>query len=452
MIITTPNRKLLLSFIGFLLLIGWTANSEPLSLRTEAEFKWGGDIRLRQVAFDHIPIIADPPGVTRGGQNHFSRILTRIWGRLDLSEQVTVYSRIVNEWRHYGKGSDPNWDWPDEAVVDALYLDVNGLLDGRLDARLGRQDLIYGTGKLILEGTPKDGSRSLYHDAIRLRLHAPAATTVDLLGIYNQPENQLAIGSEKRDLTGKDTAFNDMTESGGGVYLANRHLTGLPFEAYYLYKRESSWIDRHGTNQPGRNVHTVGTRWMPETEFGLSANIEVARQFGETSADVDLKGWMADVVVRQQVDQWPGKPSLGAGVYHISGDKADTERDEGWNPLWARWPQYSELYVYAFDAEAAGRWSNVTMPYVALRLHPFGDTRLNVMVAQLRAPERTGPGSGRERGWLGTARYDFTLGNRWLTDKDRLFGHLLLEVLKPGDYYNVDRTAYFARWELSYAF
>ncbi len=290
-ILTTRHRKYLLYLASAWLLAGWTAaGSEPLALRTTADVEWGGDIRIRQVMFDDILIVADPPGVTRGGRNHFFRFLTRIWTQWDFTEQVTLYSRVVNEWRHYEKGSDPNWDWPDEAIVDALYLDLNGLLDGRLDARLGRQDLIYGTGKLILEGTPKDGSRTIYHDAIRLRLHAPASTTVDLLGIYNQPENQLAIGSENRDLTGNDPAFNDMTESGGGVYLMNDHLAGLPFEAYYLYKRESSWIDRAGTNQPGRNVHTVGTRWMPETEFGLSANIEVARQFGETGAGADLEG------------------------------------------------------------------------------------------------------------------------------------------------------------------
>ena len=33
-----------------------------------------------------------------------------------------------------------------------------------------------------------------------------------------------------------------------------------------------------------------------------------------------------------------------------------------------------------------------------------------------------------------------------------LTGHLFLEVFEPGDYYASDRTAYFFRWQLNWAF
>ena len=47
-------------------------------------FKYGLDIRVRQVHFDEIPIVADPPGVTRSGENHFMRFRTRVWGQADM--------------------------------------------------------------------------------------------------------------------------------------------------------------------------------------------------------------------------------------------------------------------------------------------------------------------------------------------------------------------------------
>lgn len=434
------------------LMVQPTRATLPLALEANADVEFGGDLRIRQVYFDNIPIMADPPGVTRGGANHFFRFRSRIWGQADFSDRVTLYSRFTHEFRHYEKGTDTSWDWEDELVVDNLYLDLHELLDGRLDVRVGRQDLIYGTGKLLLEGTPKDGSRTLYFDAVRLRLNAEMNTTVDVLGIYNQPENQLAIGSENRDLTGFDPAYNDLTESGGGLYLQNQQWQAFPFEAYYLYKRESSWIDRNEEGQPGRNIHTVGTRLMPILECGTTANLEVAHQFGETSDDRTLQAWMIDAVVRKPLSRLPTRPEVGIGVYHITGNDPTTERDEGWNPLWARFPQYSELYVYAFDAEAAGRWSNVTLPYLTLRCSPTETSQLALLGGYMMAPERNGPGGGRERGWLGTARYDFSLGRQMLTTKDRLFGHLLAEVFEPGDYYQVDDTAFFVRWEISYAF
>lgn len=425
---------------------------EPIDLQTDASVEFGGDVRIRQVYFDNIPIVADPPGVTRGGRNHFFRFRSRFWGQADFGERATLYTRFAHEFRHYEKGTDTSWDWEDELIVDNLYLDINGLLGGRLDARIGRQDLIYGTGKLLLEGTPKDGSRTLYFDAVRLRFNADTKNTLDVLGIYNQPENQLAISSQNRDLTGFDPAFNDLTESGGGLYLMNTQMDAMPFEAYYLYKRESSWVNRQGDRQPGRNVHTIGTRLMPRRQCGTSANLEIAHQFGETSDDRTLQAWMIDAVVRRSIEKLPTQPVIGVGVYHITGNDPETNRDEGWNPLWARFPQYSELYVYAFDAEAAGRWSNVTLPYLSIRCSPTGNSQLALLGGYMLAPERNGPGGGKERGWLGTARYDFTIARQLLTNKDRLFGHLLFEVFEPGNYYNVSDTAFFTRWELSYAF
>ena len=63
-----------------------------------------------------------------------------------------------------------------------------------------------------------------------------------------------------------------------------------------------------------------------------------------------------------------------------------------------------------------------------------------------------GPGSGDRRGTLYTARYDFPIASGLLAQSDRMYGHLLAEVLEPGDYYRVDETAYFVRWELVYSF
>jgi hypothetical protein len=146
------------------------------------------------------------------------------------------------------------------------------------------------------------------------------------------------------------------------------------------------------------------------------------------------------------------KPCLGVGFYYLSGDDPGTSDDEGWNPLWARWPQYSELYIYAYDADGAGRWSNLRMPHVDLSLALTEKVKATAMLAYVGAPQENGPGGDDRRGWLGTIRTDFSLAEGLLMPKDKAFGHLLLEVLEPGDYYNVDDTAYFARWELSYAF
>ena len=421
---------------------------------------YGGDLRLRFVNFDNIPLNADPPGVTRGGENSFIRMRTRLFGQYDPADNVTIRLRAVNEFRYYDKPDNETWDFLDEIVFDTAYFDVRDMVDGKLDMRIGRQDMIYGTGKVILEGTPKDGSRTIYFNAAKFTWKGVEDWKIDAFGIYNDTEDDLAINSEDRDLVGLAAGYNDMTESGAGVYAMHRPADGVPADVYYIYKEESDW-DRTVAGEEGPmqvtipkvQVNTLGVRVAPKVAEGLMANVEFAYQFGEQGDD-DVEGAMADAWVKWDADPDSAyKPAVGLGFYYLTGDDPDTGKDEGWNPLWARYPQYSELYVYAFDADGAGRWSNVAMPHLDLVGQCLeGKVKGRAMIGYMSAPEEDGPGGGSERGWIGTFRADFALAEKLLSDSDKLGGHFTIEGLEPGDYYNVDDTAYFARFELSYAF
>jgi len=412
------------------------------------EFDWGGDIRLRGVTLDNIPISVDPPGITRGGRNVFFRGRTRIWGQLAIAEGIDFRARLVNEFRSYEEGSGTNsYDFPDEYVFDHLYLDFKNLFDDKLDLRIGRQDLIYGTGKVILDGNPLDGSRTIYFNAVKASLKLDK-TVVDILGIYNEAEDDLAFNTQHRDLVGLPGKYaTDMVESGGGIYVKNKSIEKMPLEAYYLFKNESDYqFDVPGApDNPQKfpydlDLHTLGVRLMPRFTDSLTGNLEAAGQIGERGPQ-DVNGWMVDANLSYTFPLCEKvNPSVSAGVYHLSGDDPDTADDEGWNPLWSRWPQYSELYVYAYDADGAGRWSNVTMPYLSLGV-PFSPrASLDVLCGHMFAPEKNGPGGGDQRGTLITAWLKFKLNDAWS-------GHLLGEFVHPGDYYNVADTAHFVRVE-----
>ncbi len=426
-----------------------------ISAAVEDSWSWlsaGGDFRAREVHFDDIPIIADPPGVTRGGMNHFFRFRTRLWARADAGEFGTYYGRLTHEFRYNVKpDNNTAWEWSEEAVVDSLYVDYMEIEDWSF--RVGRQDFAgpvtgYGTGKLILDGTPKDGSRTIYFDALKIRYSAIENMTVDVVGVYNQPENELAINSQDRDVTGYTAGYNDMTESGAFVYLKDNRFADTPYEAYYIYKRESSWV-KGDDPMSGGNFNTFGGRLMPKMGEDFAGNLEVAYQFGNRGAQ-DQEAWMVDAVVDYAIPAMTEKGGkLSLGIYYLSGDDPDTMDDEGWNPLWARWPQYSELYVYAFDAEGAGRWSNVIFPHLDFAMRITDSVGLKAYIGQMLADEANGPGGGTERGWLGVIRSDFTLAQG---NYGKVTGHLLAEAFDPGDYYNVSEMAHFLRWELLYSF
>ncbi len=39
----------------------------------------------------------------------------------------------------------------------------------------------------------------------------------------------------------------------------------------------------------------------------------------------------------------------------MSGDDPSTDDNEGWDPLFSRWPKWSELYIYSLATEGGRR-------------------------------------------------------------------------------------------------
>jgi len=147
----------------------------------------GGDIRLRQEMWDNLP-----RGATQSHNESYFRTRVRAWGKVE-NEDFTLYGRLVDEFRAYATtgprtaAGNPR-DYarlPGEVIPDNLYLDLRDLCWDRLDLRIGRQDLMYGAGRTIFEGTPMDGSRSFFFDAVKGVLTLDEANTLDVVGFYN---------------------------------------------------------------------------------------------------------------------------------------------------------------------------------------------------------------------------------------------------------------------------
>lgn len=446
-----------------------------------AAVRFGGDERARWEYFDHIPSKINVPAYSRNGENDYFRFRTRLWTEADVVSNVTLRARVVNEsrsWLYPDMSQKPNRsssEWPDEWVFDNLYLKIANLFDNALDLQVGRQEMIYGNGRVMMDGTPGDGSRTLYFNAAKATWKALPHTQVDFFGIYNESEDEWAINGDGRDLSAFSKSPQGSTESGGGMYLQNSSLAALPFEAYLISKRESAYdqpVKPDATGKfapapfawqtvdpsakvlenPDFDIQTAGFRLMPVFNDTLTGNLEVAGQYG-MHGDTDMHGFMVDAFVAKKFVQTTATPVLKGGVYLLSGDDPKTATDEGWNPLWARCPQNSELYVFAYDAEQSTfRWSNLIDPNVSLSIAPTKRSKTTASIHYLGAFEADGNGGGRDRGWLGQLRQDFTLAENTLRKADKLTTYFLVESLLPGDYYAHSDMGLFARWELLYTF
>ena len=433
---------------------------EPLAAKQNLNWDGGADLRVRHELHDNVPQY-NAHGAVSGNQSYM-RIRPRAWGEVK-NEDFRLYLRLTDEFREYFQPSESrNAQFPDEVIVDNLCLDLYNLFGDRVDLRIGRQDFLgpdgYGAGRVLLDGTPGDGSRTAFMDAIKATVKVDEKNTLDLLAIYNNPDNELSWGHTKgangtstkeRALTYNVPGSTDMAEYGGGLYFKSKEWQEFPFDLYYLFKRETK--SRLSDNDlPGRNTHTFGTRLMPKLSETLSAEFEGAAQAGEKDGGASTAGYMgyAGLTYKPAVETY--KPFATLACYYLSGDSdhGTGDNDTSWNPLWARWPQYSEMYPYS--DKGVCYWSNLIYPNVTVgsAFAPGHKVSANVGPMFAAAEDGLGGGEGDLRGWFGMARYDFPLAKNLFGKRGDLSGHLTAEVLDPGDYYTSDTVAYFLRWEV----
>jgi len=447
------------------------ADVAQMKARETGGLDWdaGADLRVRQEASDNLPkrINAQGEGVTAKNDNYL-RIRPRVWGQVK-NEDFKLYLRVADGFREYFQPRESrNARPPDEVLVDSLYLDLYNLADGWLDLRIGRQDFfgpdgpVYGAGRVICDGTPFDGSRTIFMDAIKATVKFDEKNSLDLLAIYNSAETEMSWGHpyrtdgseyKERPLTSIHPASKDMDEYGGGLYFRSRSVPEVPFELYAFYKRETKARLAGGARLPGRNTYTWGLRVMPQLTETLSAEVEGAVQAGEKDGGASTSGYMgyAGLTYRPLIDG-SSKPFFTGSLYYLSGDKnrdAEGDNDTAWNPLWARWPQFSEMYVYSF-MYGVGYWSNLLYPSLeaGVGFAPGHKVRASVGPMYVAVEDDLGGGNGDLLGWLGVVRYDFPLFKNIFGKRGDLTGHVTAEVLDPGDYYVSDTVAYFLRWEV----
>ncbi len=424
------------------------------------EWDAGADLRVRHELHDNVP---QSVGGVSGNQSYL-RIRPRVWGEVK-NEDFKLYLRLTDEFREYfNPRTSRNAQFPDEVIVDNLYLDVYDLFGDRVDLRIGRQDFIgpqgptYGAGRILMDGTPGDGSRTAFMDAIKATIKFDEKNTLDLLAIYNNPENELSWGHTKgangaspkeKQLTYNVPGSTDMAEYGGGLYFKSREYTEFPFELYYLFKRETKARFR-GARLPGRDTHTLGARFMPKLTETISAELEGAAQVGEKDGGTAVSGYMGYAGLTYKPEVESCKPFLTAACYYLSGDRnrGINDNDSAWNPLWARWPQYSEMYPY--HDRGVCYWSNLIYPNITVgsRFAKGHKVSANVGPMYAAVEDGLGGGNGDLYGWFGMVRYDFPLLNMIFGNRGDLTGHVTAEVLDPGDYYTSDTVAYFLRWEV----
>lgn len=309
---------------------------------------WGADLRIRDEYLDNTISLTDAD--PRHEQN-WIRYRGRVWltlspvSNFDLNARLTAEPRTITRNR-FGNGFAGS-DWT-EGIIDNLNFKWKQVLGAPLTATVGRQDILLGDYYdwwLVADGTPLDGSRTFYLDAIRLTLDLKDQnTTIDAIGIKHHARNDAWLPP----INALEKYQTDQNEHGAILYVSNKSIKNTQVDGYFMYKSDVAKTGRGDT----ADIYTLGAKITGNVTDHLRYSVEGAYQFGDRTVPASQN--ISAFGVKNRLT-YALKDSMNTQfrLCHefLSGDDPATATFERFDLLWGRWPRWSELYIYSYINE-----------------------------------------------------------------------------------------------------
>lgn len=402
--------------------------------------RFGFAYRFRFVSWDNAIHLDED----KSSESTFTRHRTNFTLNWNPRSNFELSLKLTNEFRYYFIPSDTDFDLH-EVFVDNLFFKWNKPFDLPLELSLGRQNMMLGEGFVVMDGHPLDGSRSIYFNALRADLKFTDKNELIFFYAY-QPRKDTWLPI----LNDQEQPLIEQPEEGIGLYYHNSSKK-TDYDIYFIrkniYSIKSIPVDS--------SINTVGARlkFPIINTFSLSAEGAVqSGSYGDYSRNAFGGYYHLDYI---SDFHFPGPSLITFGGIFLSGDNPITSKIEGWDPLFSRWPKWSEAYIYTLIPEYNGKvayWSNLASIYAVLRFNVSPKINLNVTYHHLTAPKvqetnMTFPGgTGKNRGDLFITRLNIRLSKK-------ITGHVHLENFYPGNYYWAEADSYsWLRVELMYTY
>jgi hypothetical protein len=401
---------------------------------------------------------------------HWERYRTRLWDKFKLDENTVVNTRFTWEFRTYDEPASKSQETDfDEIIMDNFNVSMKTFLDMPVTATMGRQDIFLSQGWLVSDGTPLDGSRTFYYDALRFTWDLGEKTKLDAIYIRNMPNSDWWL----KPINDRDKYVTQEEEQGAILYYTDKS-TPTTLEGYFMYKNNNPVdpVEGKAFNWPQAAVNAYskkadiytfgGAISGPVIDDNWNYRIEAAVQTGESespNAAVTPNHKTEDLLAfgEKSTLEYSFKDDIDNKLHityeYLSGDDPGTNRVTSFNPLWGQWPQWSEMYQPYVTGMEENLVSNLHRLDFGHKFKPNKQWEILTDWNLLWAPENTFKGNskfsdnGSFRGNLLTcwARYAFS---------KQLTGNLVGEYMMPNSYYsstNNDDALYF-HFTIQYTF
>lgn len=298
--------------------------------------------------FKNIPLDAgDTSTLTLGGQFQALYELTRHgeWGEapeqhegvlydrylfhgdLRLGRRLRFFGEAISGFSH-GESGRPGGDSEDRLGLQNLFVDFLWLPaeSSELALRLGRQQLAFGSGRLVNERNGANIPRTF--DGARL-IFSDANSRVDGFATYIAEENTGSLD----DGTNQDVAL-------WGLYSVHALSSDATLDLYYLGFRDRAAVFDQGSGHEIR--YSVGVRAANEGER-WDYEVELTGQVGKF-AGADIRAWAATIIGGHtwRDRRWSPRLAIASGLASGDDDPEDPEL-QTFNALFPPDDHFSEL-------------------------------------------------------------------------------------------------------------
>ncbi len=312
----------------------------------------------------------------------------------------------------------------------------------------------------MLDGTPIDGSRTIYLDAARATYVMDAAgSTLDLIYIDQSADT----GRFPQSLNGNVEDQTEQDETGAILYANSKSLVkDADLDGYFIYKHDEpnpTYKNIRVNNgapfaspSDSGDIYAAGLRGDAKLTPNWALRAEGAYEWGTRNhRDLNALGFNSRLTYSFNDNL---KNQLHGDFEYLSGDDPNNGSDQAFDPLWGRWPQWSELMIYQWPLDSrvgeATNLQRLNVGWIA-QVHPT--TQLLVDYHALWADEESTRYASQTANISHDGDFRGHLFTAWLKTKfsKHVSGHLVAEYLATGDYYAENRRddSFFVRAEVN---
>lgn len=430
------------------------AASEVSGFWNIAEFCGAGPLcvglkeRIRQEVYNNL----DVNDATNDSTNYF-RTRSQLYAEWKISEFDTARIQLTNEFFNYLVTPTAGTEYlkngnPREIFFDHTYVSSKEIMESPVSLTAGRFELLnqYGDNFIFADGTPQDGSRSMFFDALKASISIDDNNAIDLMYIDNDKKDKKMPRINKQDAQ----TINTSNDSGPAVIWKAKLSDELYLEPYYVWKNEE-----YSTTVES-DLHTFGAFAKYKMD-DMTLRAQFALQTGDYGTQ-DREGMGGYLFLDKPFKDMNLKPVCTLGALYLSGDDpSTTDKVEGWNPLYSRFPGWNEIYAYVLRGETGqnGYWTNTIMftAKAKLKVNDKFSTELALdyflAVEKQKTATSTAYGDGSTKGLSPNVTFSYAFSKT-------VTGRYQFLYFMPGDFYQAGTTdadnSFFTRVELALSF